>query len=159
MKATESSTLQIVLAQDDDADLAVVPEAVRQAGISGDLLFLTGWDQAVAFIDSLDYGVVAPRFNLLLLDLDLRKHDCEDVLKRLSTSEWCAQRPVIVTAGSDVPQDCEKARTHATLRHFPKPSSLAEFVLIYIAVRDILLAKKSSYYESDTASAAARDAA
>lgn len=144
MESAESPTLQIVLAEDNEADVMLVRRALSEAGVQCDLRVMTDGEQAIAFIEKLDQEPDAPPIDLLLLDLHLPKCDGEDILKRLRSTERCAQTPVIVMSSSGAPRDHENARRHEAMHYFQKPFSLDEFMQLGVIVRTLVGVKKAA---------------
>lgn len=63
--------------------------------------------------------------------MHLPRHDGEDILKRLRSTEHCAQTPVVVVTASDAPQDHDVAEKHAAMHYFREPPSLDQFMVIW----------------------------
>jgi len=71
---TSDTALQIVLAEDNPADVTVVRMALREAGLRCELRILQDGEQAIAFLDRLDADPkAAAPIDLLLLDMHLPK--------------------------------------------------------------------------------------
>src|ERR1700730_1557125 len=143
METTDSAPLQIVLAEDNPADVTLVRMALRDAGLDCALRVIEDGEQAIAFIQALDADPRETAVDLLLLDMHLPKRGGEDILKCLRSTEHYAQTPIIVITASDSPQDHDSAQKHAAIHYFRKPASLAEFMQLGMIVRDILSRKKS----------------
>ena len=75
--------------------------------------------------------------------MHLPKYNGEDILKRLRSTERCAQTPVIVMSGFRTPGDSDTAQRHAALYYFEKPSRLEDFMMLGSIVRDILTGAKA----------------
>lgn len=143
-----SPLLQIVLAEDNPADVLLVRMALRDAGLACDLTVLEDGEKAVALIERLDENSKAPGIDLLLLDLHLPKRDGEDILRLLRSTERNAQTPVIIMTASDDPQGHATAQKHAAIHYFRKPTTLAEFLELGVIVRGVLDRKKPADAES-----------
>jgi CheY-like chemotaxis protein len=100
------SSCQIVLAEDNPADVGLVRAALREHGVDCELHVIGDGEEALPFIDSLDLDSKIPCPDLLLLDLYLPKRDGNEILKYLRASERCARTPVVLTS-SDAPSDHE----------------------------------------------------
>jgi CheY-like chemotaxis protein len=70
--------------------------------------------------------------------MHLPKHDGEDILRCLRSTERSARTPVVVMTSSDAPADHERAERHAALHYFRKPSDLEEFMSLGDIVRETL---------------------
>jgi CheY-like chemotaxis protein len=132
------STCQIILAEDNPADVAVVRAALREHGVNCELHVIGDGEEALSFIDSLDLDSKIPCPDLMLLDMYLPKRDGKEILKHLRASERCAQTPVVVFTSSDAPPDREYADKNAVVHYFKKPVSLGEFLDLGIIVKAII---------------------
>ena len=134
----DRSPYHILLAEDSAADVGIVRIALRDEHLDHILHVADDGAKAIAYIQEADCNSKAPGLDLLLLDMHLPKHDGEDILKCLRSTERYAQTPVVVMSSSDAPADHEKAQKHAALIYFRKPSRLAEFIELGKIVSDIL---------------------
>lgn len=138
MRTSPSPAKQIVLAEDNSADVMLVRMALKSSGLNCEVRVLDDGDKAVTFLEEVDANPAAGPIDLLLLDMHLPKRDGEDILNRLFSSDRYAQTPVVVMTGSDAPCDRERAQKHAALHYFRKPSSLAEYMQLGVIVRNLL---------------------
>lgn len=129
---------QILLVEDNAADVALVREAFKEHGISCGLSVVRDGAEAIRFIERLDEDRREPPLDLLLLDMHLPKRHGGDILKRLRSTERYAQTPVIVMTGSTSRQDEEVANKNAALHYFRKPSNAAQFLELGAIVKEIL---------------------
>jgi CheY-like chemotaxis protein len=133
---------QILLAEDNPADVAIVREAFKEHGVSCGLHVVRDGAAAIGFIERLDEDRREPPLDLLLLDMHLPKRHGADILKRLRSTERYAQTPVIVMTGSTSTQDEEAANKNAALHYFRKPSNTAQFLELGAIVKDILAGRR-----------------
>lgn len=135
---TTCSPCQIILAEDNPADVGLVREALREHKVDCDLYVIGDGEQVLSFIDRLDFDSKLPCPDLLLLDLYLPRRDGNEILKHLRASERCAHTPVVVLTSSDSPQDYENAERNAAIHYFRKPSSLAQFLELGTIVKEVI---------------------
>jgi DNA-binding response OmpR family regulator len=135
---SSSRTHQIILAEDNPADVGLVREAFREHDIQCDLRVLSDGGEVLRFINSLDADAKLPCPDLVLLDLYLPKYDGRHLLKHLRASERCGQTPVVVLTSSDRLEDRYDAEKNAAIHYFRKPSSLAQFMKLGTVVKDII---------------------
>jgi DNA-binding response OmpR family regulator len=76
--------------------------------------------------------------------MHLPKHDGEQILQRLRSTERYAQTPVVLMTGWDFNFMEKAAIKHAALSYFRKPSSTDEFMQLGNIVRGILDTQKIS---------------
>ena len=149
METSNGTLMQIVLAEDNSADVMLVRLALESAGIHCDLHILDDGEKAIAFIEELDASPQSRPVDLLLLDMHLPKRDGDEILKRLRSADHYAQTPVIVMTASDAPRDHDQAKKHAAMHYFRKPSNLAEYMQLGIIVRDLLNSQPSAAQDAD----------
>jgi CheY-like chemotaxis protein len=129
---------EILIAEDNPADVALVREALKAHNIDCVLHVLRDGEQALALLDSLDRDPNVPRVDLLILDMHLPKHDGEEILKRLRSTERYAQTPVIVMTSYPSNSIEANATKHAAMFYFRKPSTLEELSELGSMVRNVL---------------------
>jgi CheY-like chemotaxis protein len=134
---TQSETFEILLAEDNPADVTLVREALERQHLSYTLYVMKDGAETIAFLTERDTPDTPP-IDLLLLDMYLPKFDGEEILRRLRSSEQNAQTPVIVMTVSTDPRDIDAARRHAAMHYFMKPSNLQEFMQLGVLAREIL---------------------
>jgi CheY-like chemotaxis protein len=129
---------QIVLAEDNPADVELVREALREHNIRCDLRVIADGEQALAFIDRLDLDTKIPCPDVFLLDLHLPKHDGDEILSYFRASERCGKSPVVVLTSSDAIRDQQIAEKHAAVHYFRKPLSLGQFMQLGKIVKEVI---------------------
>ena len=138
-RRADGAPLQIVLAEDNPADVKLVRMALDGAGLEYAIRVVGDGAEALGLIEALEADSRAAPIDVLLLDLHLPKCDGEDILKRLRSTERYAQTPVIVMTSSDLLEDRQRAEKQAALHYFHKPSTRAEFMQLGVIVRDVLI--------------------
>ena len=103
------SPFQIVIAEDNPADVMLVRRALDEHAVNYDLRVLSDGEDVVSFVNGLDEDSKIPCPDLLLLDLYLPKRDGNEVLTHLRASQRCGQIPVVVLTSSDATWDRENA--------------------------------------------------
>jgi CheY-like chemotaxis protein len=132
------SGCQIVLAEDNPADVGLVRHVLRAHAIDCDLRVISDGEEVLSFITGLDLNTTMRCPDLLLLDLHLPKRDGKEVLEHLRTSERCRQTPVVIFTSSDQGADCSIAGWAPALRYFRKPVSLAQFMRLGIVIKEVI---------------------
>ena len=130
-------TLQIVLAEDNEADAFLVRMALEQAGLTFNLQICLDGEDALRSVDGIRREVgVCP--DLFLLDLNLPKIDGEKVLMALRGVEQCYSTPVIIITSSGNPADRNRLLACGATTYFTKPLDLQQFMELGTIVRDLL---------------------
>jgi CheY-like chemotaxis protein len=139
---TEPKPFEILLAEDNLADVALVREALRTHEVDCVLHVIRDGAQVIHWLDNLDSDPTSDSLDLLLLDMHLPKFDGQDILKRLRSTERYAQTPVVVMTALDSRLVGDQAVGHAALVYFRKPSTLSEFMRLGSIVRQVLAGDK-----------------
>ena len=131
-------SFEILLAEDNSADVALVRRALQHHQIDCVLHVIRDGSEAINWITSLDADTKSLPLDLVLLDMHLPKRDGEDILRHLRSTERYAQTPVIVMTAWDSGKIEKMALKHAALSYFPKPSNIDEFMQLGEVVQQIL---------------------
>jgi CheY-like chemotaxis protein len=104
----------ILIAEDNAADVGLVREALRAHEVDCDLHVASDGSAAISFIREMDADPRSPLLDLVLVDMHLPKRDGEDILRCLRSTERYGQVPVVVMTGADSSIIEEKPTRHAT---------------------------------------------
>lgn len=132
------TAMQIVLAEDNLGDIALVRLALKKAEVDCDLRVFSDGARAIAFLEQIDNNPESEPLDLLLLDMHLPMRDGEEILKCLRSTDHYAQTPVVVMTASDAPRDHAHAQTHGAMHYFHKTSDLAAYMRLGVIVRELL---------------------
>jgi CheY-like chemotaxis protein len=128
MPDADEPDLVVLLVEDNDADVFLVREAIREQGLPFELRVVADGEKAVQYFDELDTGADLPCPNFMLLDLNLPRLTGDEVLARVRSRGRCASIPVLVLTSSDSPADRERVLRLGADEYFRKPSSLDDFM-------------------------------
>ena len=137
MKPVRSPS-QIILAEDNPADVGLVREALREHEVECELRVISDGEEALAFIDRLNLDSQLPCPDVLLLDLHLPRHDGDEVLDHFRASERCGQTPVVLLTSSDLAWDRRNTDRHPAVLYFRKPLSLGQFMQLGKIVKEVI---------------------
>ncbi len=129
---------QILLAEDNFADVVLIREAFKGLKHAHSLLVVEDGEKAIDLVERIDQQESIPCPSLLLLDLNLPRRTGIEVLRRLRQSPRCGHIPVVILTSSDAPKDREYANRLAADSYFRKPSDLQEFMKIREIVERLL---------------------
>jgi DNA-binding response OmpR family regulator len=135
--------IEILLVEDNRADVTLVEEALRMHDLSVKLFVMDDGEKAIHFIDQIDRDPGAQCPQLFLLDLNLPRRSGEEILARKLESEKCRKIPVIILTSSDSPRDRANTTRLGADRYFRKPPSFDGFMEIGAVVRDVLAKAKA----------------
>lgn len=106
--------MEVLLIEDEPADVYLVREAFRQANLGANLTVVTDGEDALRFLDKEDIWSTAPVPDLVLLDLNLPRVSGGEVLAAMKSDERTRSIPVIVLTSSHAQTDVAFAyRNHA----------------------------------------------
>jgi two-component system, chemotaxis family, response regulator Rcp1 len=119
--------MNILIVEDNEGDVLLLKEALRESGIAFHLKHLADGEQALLYLNERSC-VNAP--DLVLLDLNLPKRDGWEVLQVLRRSPDLTRTPVVILSSSNAPEDLRRAASADSLIYIRKPSNLDDFLAI-----------------------------
>jgi len=134
----KSEKPNVLLVEDNPADINLVEEALEEAHLDCRLHIMRDGVRAIQFLERLDAEPDHPPLDVVLLDLNLPKIGGEEVLKRVRMSPKCDGVKVLIISSSDLPADREHMMKLGASDYFRKPSDLAQFMLLGIKVRAMI---------------------
>jgi CheY-like chemotaxis protein len=128
----------ILVAEDNPADLYLIRRALAEHGISRAVQVTCDGDDAMQLISR--EGPYADRDNLalIILDLNLPRHDGLEILERVRATSELAHVPVVVLTSSDSPQDRLMASQLGATCYLRKPASLEQFLGLGVIFKQLL---------------------
>lgn len=133
---------RILVAEDNQADVYLIRAALKEHGIALPLKVAVDGAEVLRVISECE-TLTENRLELIILDLNLPRHDGIEILERLHATRKLAAVPVVVLTSSDSPNDRTAARQLGAVRFLRKPSSLEEFLGLGAIFRDILRRDKA----------------
>lgn len=140
MNEQSSSPAQILLAEDNPADVYLIRQALAENNLDCDLHVACDGKQALSFFSRECDGIRAAIPDLILLDINMPQHDGTEVLQHIRQDSRLDAVPVIIFTSSDSPADRLSATQLGAVRYIKKPSLLDEFMAIGAVIREILAA-------------------
>jgi CheY-like chemotaxis protein len=131
--------IQVLLAEDNRADVILVKEALAAHDVPHQLHLVKDGEEAVDFITRMGTPGEPPCPDVFLLDLNLPKIDGIEILQEFRRHPLCVSTPVIVISSSDAPRDREKASGLNVTRYFRKPTTLDGFMKLGEVVKEVVL--------------------
>ena len=130
---------RILLVEDNEADVRLTREALREAGDGVRLTAVGDGEQALAYLRRQEGFSEAPRPDLVLLDLNLPRKNGLEVLDDMRADEALAVIPVIMLTSSAARQDVEAAYAHGANAFVVKPQDLDSFIDLIGTIRGFWL--------------------
>lgn len=128
-----ADTVNILLAEDNPADVYLIEEALREHNLPFQITVAEDGEAALRMIVA---GEIEP--DLILLDLNMPKRSGAEVLSRLRSDDKSGRVPVIVLTSSDSPTDREEVLRLGATQYIRKPTGLDEFLQIGATIKTLL---------------------
>jgi len=128
---------QVLVIEDNRADVFLIRDALRTADIDAEIHVVTDGEAAVAFFERVDADSAGVCPSLVILDLNLPRKRGVDVLRHMRQSRRCAEAPVLVVTSSDSHHDREAALALGANAYFRKPSEYDSFMQLGDVARQL----------------------
>jgi len=129
---------EVLLADDNPSDVYLIKEALREHSVECVLRVVSDGKDALGIISSETEHACAGSLSLIILDLNLPRHDGIEILQKLRESARLDHIPVVVLTSSDSPRDRVLANELGATRYLRKPSSLEEFLGLGAVFKELL---------------------
>jgi CheY-like chemotaxis protein len=129
---------EVLLADDNPSDVYLIREALREHAVDCMLHVVSDGKDALRIISGETGNADAAAISLIILDLNLPRHDGIEILQKLRESVALGHVPVVVLTSSDSPRDRVLANELGATRYLRKPSNLEEFLSLGAVFKDIL---------------------
>lgn len=127
-----SRTVQILLAEDNPADVYLIEEALREHQVPYNIIVVEDGEMAIG---KLTRGELKP--DIVLLDLNMPKRSGSEVLTALR-AHTDRDIPVIVLTSSDSPSDRQAVVNLGATCYIRKPTGLDEFLEIGATIKQLV---------------------
>ena len=131
--------VEILLVEDNEGDVRLTREALKEGRIRNRLHVVIDGEQALAFLKRQGEYSDAPRPDLILLDLNLPRLDGKEVLASIKTDPKLKQIPVVVLTSSRTEQDLMRAYDLHANCYITKPVEFEEFIDVVRSIEDFWL--------------------
>ena len=133
---------EILLAEDNPADVYLIREALREHSVDCTMRVIADGREVLQILSGEQLQEQESQLGLIILDLNLPRHDGLEILQRLRETASLAHVPVVVLTSSDSPKDRLAANQLGAACYFRKPSSLAQFLSLGAVLKDLLQQRK-----------------
>ena len=123
-----SDAIEILLIEDNPADVRLTQEAFKEARIQNNLHVVEDGLSAMSFLQQTQPHRDAPRPDLILLDLNLPRKDGREVLKEIKIDPDLRKIPVVVLTTSDDEEDVWRSYDLHANAYLVKPIDVMKFV-------------------------------
>jgi len=127
-RSTREGPVEILLVEDNPADVRLTIEAFREASVSARLRIARNGDEALVLLRRGRGEANLPRPDLILLDLNMPGVDGRTVLAEVKADPALRDIPVLVLTTSSADHDKACAASLGADSYFIKPMALEAFV-------------------------------
>jgi two-component system, chemotaxis family, response regulator Rcp1 len=136
MTGRETRPIEILLVEDNPGDVRLAIEAMREGNVVNHLSVVSDGEAAMAFLRRECGYTVAPRPDLILLDLNLPRKDGREVLAEIKSDPALRGIPVVVLTTSGSEEDILNAYSLHANCYINKPVDLDQFIRVLRSIRD-----------------------
>jgi CheY-like chemotaxis protein len=135
---------EILLAEDNPGDVLLFREALNSRQLPCNLVVAADGQKAIALLGA--EGAAAPswRPHLIVLDVNLPKHNGDAVLRHVRRQPWLEGVPVIMLTSSASPADRAEAIDLGANLYLQKSSDLDELLEVGKIVEEVLARSHTS---------------
>ena len=131
--------IEILLVEDNAADVRLTIEALREGKVRNNLSVARDGQEAMEFLTRQGRYTEAPRPDLILLDLNLPRKDGREVLAAIKADESLRRIPVVVLTTSSAEADILQSYTLHANCYITKPVDLEQFVKVVRSIDEFWL--------------------
>ncbi len=131
--------IEILLVEDNPADVRLTQEALKEEKFFSNLSVVTDGVEAMDFLHRKGKYGAAPRPDLILLDLNLPRKDGREVLEEIKADPDLKVIPVVVLTISKAEEDILRSyKLHANC-YISKPVDLGQFLTVAKTIQEFWL--------------------
>jgi CheY-like chemotaxis protein len=134
-------SIDVLLVEDSPGDVRLTQEAFREANGAIHLHVATDGVEAMAFLRREGFHALAPRPNIILLDLNLPKMDGHEVLALIKEDASLKMIPTVILTTSEAEVDIVKSYQLQANCYLNKPVQLDVFEGLVRSINDFWLTK------------------
>lgn len=135
----EGASIEILLVEDNPADVRLTKEALRDAKVRNNLHVLADGDEVLPFLRREGRWAAAPRPDLILLDLNLPRKNGREVLAEVKADANFRRIPVVIVTTSKAEQDVLASYDLHANCYVTKPVDFAQFITVVRSIEDFWL--------------------
>jgi chemotaxis family two-component system response regulator Rcp1 len=135
--------VQILLVEDNPADVRLLEEAFKESRIESRLSVVPDGVEALAFLRREGRYSAAPQPDLVVLDLNMPRKDGRQVLTEMKADPQLRIIPVMILSSSSLQEDQRMAATLGAVRYIIKPHDFSQFLQVVRVIEDTVLTRQS----------------
>jgi chemotaxis family two-component system response regulator Rcp1 len=127
---------KILLAEDNPGDVRLFCEAMESRALAFELTVANDGEKAIAIVKNASGG--REHLDLIVLDVNLPRHNGDEVLRHVRAEPSLSKVPVIVLTSSTAPADQATATWLGADLYIRKPSDLEELLEVAKVIEGML---------------------
>lgn len=131
--------IEILLVEDNPGDVRLTEEALKDTKVRNRLHVVNSGADAMAFLHHEGSFAMAPRPDLILLDLNMPGMDGREVLKEVKTDLGLRRIPIVIITSSQAEEDILRAYDLQASCYVTKPVDLDQFIKVVKSVENFWL--------------------
>jgi CheY-like chemotaxis protein len=139
MAERDVHAIEVLLVEDDPADVLVTREAFEDNRVSNRLHVVSDGEQAMRFLRQTGEYAQAPRPGLILLDLNLPRRNGLEVLADMKADSKLGSIPVVMLTTSQAEEDIQRSYSLHASAYIAKPVDFARFTEVIRQIDDFYL--------------------
>jgi CheY-like chemotaxis protein len=139
MTETDTRQVEILLVEDNPADVRLIRETFRDFKIRNSLRVAQDGVVAMAMLKKEGEYFSSPKPDVILLDLNLPRKSGFEVLEELRRDPDLKRIPVVVLSSSDAEKDVMKSYDLNANCYVTKPVGLDDFIRIVMSIENFWL--------------------
>ena len=135
---TVGRPMEILLVEDSVTDAGLAMIALEDGGVRHRMTLLRNGDEAMLFLRRAGRFAIAPRPDLMLLDLGLPGKDGRELLEEIRSDEDLESIPVVIMTASESYEDYIRSEQLQVNGYVTKPVDLGKFLQLVREVKPLL---------------------
>ena len=131
--------IEILLIEDNIGDARLTMEALKEGKVKNNLSIIYDGVEAIDFLFRRNKYLLAPRPDLILLDLNLPKKNGREVLAEIKEHESLKRIPIVVLTTSKSEEDILSTYNLHANCYITKPIDLGKFLNVVKSIEDFWL--------------------
>jgi two-component system, chemotaxis family, response regulator Rcp1 len=140
--SVQEEILTIMILEDNGADVHLLKEALRQAGMKFQAIIFADGESAFRYIDGDTGPEIRPRPDAAILDLNVPKRNGSEVLSHIRAHPGLQDIPVVIFSSS--PHQVMRDQAAQADCYITKPFDLESFLAIGPVIRDCVQSARAT---------------
>lgn len=139
MNHGNANPINILLIEDNPADIRLTQEVLKEGKINNVLNIATDGEEALCYLNKEGEFASSPTPDIILLDLNLPKKDGREVLSEIKSNPKLSQIPVIILTTSTAEKDIVTTYQHHANCYISKPVDFNQFIDVVRSIENFWL--------------------